>query len=68
MEFIDFARIFIDVVGISTTIFAILIFTWGIISWVIGAYPVFYRIGFGVGLDWLLVGAGPTSAEACKWT
>ena len=47
MEFIDFARIFIDVVGISTTIFAILIFTWGIISWVIGAYPLFYRIGFG---------------------
>jgi len=47
MNFINFVQIFIDIVGIFTTVVAILIFIWVIISWIIGAYPIFYRIGFG---------------------
>lgn len=47
MNLLDYAKFFIDLVGVFTTIFAVLIFIWGVISWIIGAYPIFYRIGFG---------------------
>lgn len=43
----QFLQIFIDIVGISTTIFAILLFVWAVMSWCMGVYPLFLRLGFG---------------------
>ncbi len=43
----QFAQSFIDVVGVLTTVFAIALFIWTIISWCLGVFPLFLRLGFG---------------------
>lgn len=43
----DFLRLFIDIVGIVMTVFSVLLLVWAAISWALGIFPIFYRIGFG---------------------
>lgn len=47
MTLIQFVQLTIDVVGIATTLFAIGLFFWAVISWSMGVFPLFLRLGFG---------------------
>lgn len=47
MTFIQFLELFINGVGMLTTVFAICLFIWAVASWFLGVYPLFLRIGFG---------------------
>lgn len=47
MTLTEFFQLFIKVVGISTTVFAVGLFIWAIISWSMGIFPLFLRLGFG---------------------
>lgn len=47
MTLTTFLQLFVDVVGIGTTIFAVCLFVWSVISWCMGVYPLFLRLGFG---------------------
>jgi hypothetical protein len=47
MTLTEFLQLFIDIVGIATTIFAICLFVWAVISWCLGIFPLFLRLGFG---------------------
>jgi len=47
MNLLNFLTIFVNIVGMLTTIFAICLFVWAIISWILGVYPLFLRLGFG---------------------
>ena len=38
---------FLNIVGTFTTLFAIGLFVWAVISWILGVYPLFLRLGFG---------------------
>lgn len=47
MTLIQFLQIFIDIVGVLTTIFGVVLFLWAVISWCFGVFPLFLRLGFG---------------------
>ena len=47
MDSIIIIRHFLEVVGLITTLGAVLLFIWSIISWFLGVAPLFYRLGFG---------------------
>lgn len=47
MTLIEFVRLVIEVVGAFTTVFAIGLFVWAVISWCMGVFPLFLRLGFG---------------------
>lgn len=47
MNLLNFLTVFVNIVGALTTIFAICLFVWAIISWTLGVYPLFLRLGFG---------------------
>lgn len=47
MNLLNYLKLFIDVIGVLTTLFAIALFIWAIISWSMGVFPLFLRIGFG---------------------
>lgn len=47
MTLLTFLKFFIDIVGVLTTVFAICLFIWAIISWCMGVFPLFLRLGFG---------------------
>ncbi len=47
MTLLNFIKLFIDIIGVLTTIFAIGLFIWAIISWSMGIFPLFLRLGFG---------------------
>lgn len=42
-----FLMAFINMVGFLTTVFGIILFIWAIVSWFLGVYPLFLRLGFG---------------------
>lgn len=44
---INFLVSFINIVGLITTLFGIVLFIWAVISWILGVYPLFLRLGFG---------------------
>ncbi len=44
---IQFLQSFIDIVGVATTVFGILLFIWAVASWCMGVFPLFLRLGFG---------------------
>lgn len=47
MNLLNYLKLFIDIIGVLTTLFAITLFIWAIISWSMGVFPLFLRIGFG---------------------
>lgn len=47
MNTAQFAEAFINIVGMLTTVFAIALFIWAVISWLLGIFPLFLRLGFG---------------------
>lgn len=47
MTLIQFIQVFIEVVGVLTTVFSIVLFAWAVISWCLGVFPLFLRLGFG---------------------
>lgn len=47
MTLLTFLKLFIDIIGVLTTIFAICLFIWAIVSWFMGVFPLFLRLGFG---------------------
>lgn len=47
MGALHFFRLFLEVVGGLVTIFSIGLFIWAIISWSMGIFPLFLRLGFG---------------------
>lgn len=47
MHLFNFLTTFINLVGVITTVFAVGLFIFTIISWVLGIYPIFLRFGFG---------------------
>ena len=47
MNILEFTRLVIEIVGAFTTVFAILLFVWAVISWFMGVFPLFLRLGFG---------------------
>ena len=47
MNLLNFLTVFVNIVGVLTTVFAICLFVWAIISWILGVYPLFLRLGFG---------------------
>lgn len=44
---IQFVQMLIDIVGTLTTVLAIALFVWAVISWCLGVFPLFLRLGFG---------------------
>lgn len=47
MNILKFIERFINVVGILVTVFSVGLFVWAVISWTLGIYPLFLRLGFG---------------------
>jgi len=47
MNLLNFLTTFINIVGALTTVFAICLFVWAVISWSLGVFPLFLRLGFG---------------------
>lgn len=47
MNILEFTRLVIDIVGIFATVFSIALFIWAVISWWLGVFPLFLRLGFG---------------------
>lgn len=47
MNLLNFLITFVNIVGVLTTVFAICLFIWAVISWILGVYPLFLRLGFG---------------------
>lgn len=47
MSSIQFLRSLIDIIGILVTVFSIGLFIWAVISWCLGIFPLFLRLGFG---------------------
>jgi len=47
MTLTTFLQLLINIVGVGTTIFAICLFIWAVISWCLGVFPLFLRLGFG---------------------
>lgn len=47
MNLLNFLALFVNIVGVLTTLFAICLFIWAVISWILGVYPLFLRLGFG---------------------
>lgn len=43
----NFIIALINTIGFLTTVFAIVLFVWAVISWFLGVYPLFLRLGFG---------------------
>ena len=43
---VSFIKSLLDIVGLLTTLFAVLLFFWSVACWVMGIYPLFYRLGF----------------------
>lgn len=46
MTLTEFLQLFINVVGIGTTVFAICLFAWAVLCWCLGIFPLFLRFGF----------------------
>lgn len=44
---ITFLISLINIVGVITTLFGIVLFVWAVVSWILGVYPLFLRLGFG---------------------
>lgn len=47
MNLLNLLTVIVDIVGVLTTVFAICLFIWAVISWALGVYPLFLRLGFG---------------------
>lgn len=47
MSALQFLRLFLEAVGGLVTVFSIGLFIWAIISWLMGIFPLFLRLGFG---------------------
>lgn len=47
MNLLNFLTTFVNIVGALTTVFAVCLFIWAVISWILGVYPLFLRLGFG---------------------
>ena len=47
MTLLTFLKLLVDIVGALTTLFAIGLFIWALLSWSMGVFPLFLRLGFG---------------------
>jgi hypothetical protein len=47
MNLINLLNELVNIVGVFTTVFAICLFIWTVLSWMLGVYPLFLRLGFG---------------------
>lgn len=46
MDLINLIRLFLEVIGGITTLISLIIFILAVISWFLGVYPLFVRLGF----------------------
>lgn len=66
MNLLNYLKLFIDIIGVLTTLFAITLFIWAIISWSMGVFPLFLRIGFGRWSRKIRIAAGDEAYGSLK--
>jgi len=47
MTLANFLMRFVEIVGVLTTVFGVGLFIWAAVSWALGIFPLFLRLGFG---------------------